>query len=475
MLKRVRESFENPDGFKAYDGCLTNKPCLLGIFPRIEKDKAFIKLIMYMLQIRQRDLIDSDYDINDIPFDILLDTFSDYDVSDIKYNFLLSAEYKSIDEIISTSIPANNVDEAKRLMRNINIISYCNGNLHTGHILINLYARLIDKGYSKVEVEQMLSQIFVLQIVDNYQDSVMSITEIPYATVVTVHDIFDLENTDYYEEEEELNEQNQTMFDSNPFIHIEKRGNNDRRIIYKSFGEGSLSQRKDTHLFNVDYAKAPIINYIMSLYLIKALHMSMKHIEIKDNISLQGEIESIIQKTLYFINQRGKKYDSFNREDLCELNEYLIRDVQTMFKHSIPVRTLTSEEKAYLEVSEQGVEAFLCANPSLDLDTKLYNMKRQLKIIFIMDNNTRTNEDKDIDTYDSIKKAIANLGAMYKSFVEYINKVIIPEELTPRLHQELTNYLTTMLDRAKSIATNSRFQQILDEYGDSEIRKSFKV
>ena len=92
-----------------------------------------------------------------------------------------------------------------------------------------------------------------------------------------------------------------------------------------------------------------------------------------------SDIFKHIQKTLYFINQRGKKYDSFNREDLCELNEYLIRDVQTMFKHSIPVRTLTSEEKAYLEVSEQGVEAFLCANPSLDLDAKLYDMKRQLQ------------------------------------------------------------------------------------------------
>ena len=41
MLKKVQESFENPDGFKIYDGCLTNKPCLLGIFPRIEKDKAW--------------------------------------------------------------------------------------------------------------------------------------------------------------------------------------------------------------------------------------------------------------------------------------------------------------------------------------------------------------------------------------------------------------------------------------------------
>lgn len=466
MLKRVQKSFENTDGLSKYNECLTNKPCLLGMIPlgdpihevSIKEFKGYINLFMYLLQIRGYDAIDSNYDINDVPFDLLLYTDED-------------AENDEIDKIISNSIPVNNIAEAKKKMRNINIISYCNGNYRTSHILKKLFVRLLDKGYSDEETKQILSQVFVLQIVDNYRSSFDTISEIPYATIVTVHDIFDLQNTDYYEEEEELNKKNQTMFDMNPFVHLEKHDNSDRRIIYKSFGKGSLAQRKDTHLFNVDYAKAPIINYIISLYLIKALHMSLEHIEINNNISLQDKIESITQKALSFIKQKNKNYDKFTENDLRELNEFLIHDIQAEFKKNIPVKVLSDDEKEYLYEREEGIQLFLAANQNLNLYTMLYNIIYDLRAIYVMHNNDREKNSEIIK--ETIAHNIRNLKISYSNFIECINKVIIPEELTPRIHQELTDYLTTMLERAKNSVTDSKFLQILDEYGDTESKKIF--
>lgn len=453
MFKKVQKSFVCPNGLLEYTKPLTTRPCLLGIIPPpnilqeyTEKDfKGYINLYMYLLQIRKYDVTDSDYDINDVPFDLLLSNPNDEDV----------------DKMIADGIPKYNLPEAKKLMRNINIISYCNGNGRTGFILKKLFTDLLEKGYTEEETKQILSQIFVLQIVDNYRSSVETISEIPYATIVTVQDIFDLQNTDYHDMEEELNEQNQTMFDKNPFVHIDKHNNSDRRIIYKSFGEGSLSQRQDEHIFRVDYAEAPIINYIMSLYLIKALHMSLNHIEINDNISLQGEIEAITQKALSFIKQKNKDYDSFTKEDLQELNEFLIRDIQIEFKKSIPVKVLNDEEKEHLNEREMGLQLFLDDNQKFDLNNLFKKLIHNIETICTMDNVNIQH--------------IRNIGALYNKFIESINQVIIPIGLTPRMRQELTKYLTIMLDSAKNAITYPKFKQILDEYGDSDLKKQFNI
>ena len=457
------------DGISIYNGCLTNRPCLLGVIPLGDPIHevpyshwvGYINLFMYLLQIRKNDVIDSDYDINGVPFDLLLYTL--YDAEDDSH----------IDKTICDSIPANNLTKAKVMMRNINMISYCDGNFRTAHILKKLFMRLLNKGYTEEEAKQILSQVFVLQIVDNYRDSIEMNAEIPYATIVTVHDIFDLQNSDFFDLEEELNEQNKTLFDRNPFIHLDTYNNSDRRIIYKSFGEGSLSQRKDTHIFTRDYAKAPIINYIMSLYLIKALHMSLEHIEINDNISLQSEIASITQRALDFIKQKGKSYDDFSREDLRELNEYLMRDIQLKFKDSIPVKTLTKEEKEYLNELEKSIELFLGANQDFNLHNMLYDMTHDIEMIYAMNNNINGNNNNFIIA--NIKQYIKKLSVEYNSFIDCINRVIIPEGLSPRILQELTSYLSNMFETAKKLIVDPRFQRILDEYGDSEIRKSFKV
>ena len=361
MLKKTQRSFENGYGITVYDEELLNKPCVLAIVPTRNLEKiyslynGYLNMVMYILQIRKEGTVDSDYDIRDIPFDILIRT-----------------EGEDIWSAILNNIPSNNFEEAKRVMRNLNIISYCEGNLDTGNILKKLYIRLMGiKKYSQEEARQILKQIFVLQIVDfyadDYNDDEVERNEIPYATVVTVHDIFDLVNADHYVRNEEEN-----LFDENEFIHIDKKNGNDRYIICKSFGEGSLGQREDEqHNFEYDYAKAPIIGNVISLYLIKALRMSIEGTEINGNISLQNEIDAVTVKALEFIRSKGKKYNDFNTDDLQELNAFLMLGIQELFKKSIPVRILSPEEKLRLDKIDQEIRKSLDSISSDDTeDTK---------------------------------------------------------------------------------------------------------
>ena len=118
MFKKVNRNFENKYGIINSNGDFPNRPCILGIVPMSSNLKLFngyMNLYMYMLQIRRSKDIDSSYDIKDVPFDLLMRNYKDDVVS-----------------IVLKNIPANNIMEAKMIMRNINIISYCNGNNETG-------------------------------------------------------------------------------------------------------------------------------------------------------------------------------------------------------------------------------------------------------------------------------------------------------------------------------------------------------
>lgn len=469
MLIKTQRTLENEYGLANYDGNLLDKPCILGYVPEFEQNKAyngFLNLFMYLLQIRKKDSVDSDYDISDVPFDL---------ISRVKD--------EELDEVISEAIPENNITEAKRIMRKLNIISYCNGNFDTGISLKRLHNKLLNKGYSSDEVKQILRQVFVLQIVDNYVDDYhderTERNEIPYATVVTVHDVFDLENADYYAEEQE-----HTLFTENPFIYLKQQNNSDRYVLYRSFGEGSLCDREEEHLFSDDYAKAPIINYIMSLYLIKALHMSIVGAEITDSFSLQTEIEQITVKALEFINGKEKNYNKFSRQDLRELNDFLMSDIQGIFKKNIPVRVLSPEEKASLDKKEDVVKSFYKTYPAFgSRNYILRKIREEVDHIYYLYDNFADEDIADeifensgairkLRKVEAIKLHINQLASFYTGLMGSIKRVIIPAD---KIGNEITTYLQSIIDRANAAVSENKLQQIVAEYGDQEQIGSLRV
>lgn len=464
MLKKTQRTLENKYGIEDYNEGFLNRPCILGIVPSSNNTKmrnGYLGLFMYLLQIRKYNLVDSDYDITDIPFDLLINDMSD-----------------KLDLSILDKTPANNIVEAKNIMRNINIISYCDGNSIIAFTLKRLDAGLLNKGYSEEEARQIISQVFVLQIVDNYQDG-RGNTEIPYATVVTVHDIFDIENTDYYFENQEQN-----LFDDNPFIHLETRNNSDRYVIYKSFGNGSLAERQGEHFFETDYAKAPIINYIMSLYLIRALHSSFEHSEISNIFSLRQEIDDTIRRALEFCSSKKKSYEDFTRGELEELNEFLMKEIQSVFKSYIPVSTLTTEEKESLNTQDKDLIAFLNANPYLYLKEMINTISNIVSFIFQLNNNygddeIAYHENTNYGIFEhkkdsAIKLHAKSLASSFNEFMKAIDSVIIPDGITPIMRQKIKEYLESLVVKVRNIVLNDNLQQILERYCDAEAVNAFR-
>ena len=184
MKRKYFKTMQNPYGLiDVYEEeNLLVKPNILCIVPErrnLINLNGYLNKIMYLLQIRKSGDIDSNYDIRDIPFSILIRTQND-----------------DITSQILSNIPNNDLNVAKKIFRNLNIVSYCAGHRSTGAIMNNIYDALINKGFSDSEAREILKQVFVLQIVDNYGEE-QNYKPIPYATTVVVHNIFDDENMSY--------------------------------------------------------------------------------------------------------------------------------------------------------------------------------------------------------------------------------------------------------------------------------------
>ena len=85
MLQKVPQSFDNKFGITNYNGNITDKPCLLGIVPDGMNNvlyNGFLNQFMCILQIRRRGEADTNYDIKDIPFDMLIMQDNDFDKLD---------------------------------------------------------------------------------------------------------------------------------------------------------------------------------------------------------------------------------------------------------------------------------------------------------------------------------------------------------------------------------------------------------
>ena len=461
MYKKVSQSFNNRFGIERCNELLTSKPCILGIVPtmnNIRMYNGYFVLLMYMLQIRRVEEADTDYDIKDLPFDLLMMEKDD-----------------KIDISILNKIPTNNVMEAKKILRSLNIFSYCNGNNTTGKILNSIHQGLLDKGYSESDANEIMSQIFVLQVVDNYYNN-----KLPYATVVTVHDIYDFENTDYYFENEK-----KSLFQDNPFINLRMDKNNDRYVLYKSFGEGSLAERQDEHVFQNDYAKAPIINYIMALYLIKALHMSLSGVLIDNNISLQSEIENISRRVVAFCEEKNKDYTDFTKEDLDELNNFLMKDIGKIFIHNITIKTLSPTEKEYLDRRELAFKQFNKDNPTFNIDDKIDLI--MMKVEFIIQLNDKYNDDEvayiersnngkiEHKKDSAIRLHAKLLISAIENLMYSIDTVVIPNGIDNRLLIEYKEYIKERLDIVKNILLDDKLQEILEKYCTIEEREKLHI
>ena len=456
MLKKTRNTFNNPYGIVEKNTISPHKPCLIGIMPNTNTRglNGYLNNILYLLQIRRYPEVDSDYDIDDLPFDILIE------------------DDDEIDKKIISIIPDNDFSQAKKIMRNINIISYCDGNTKTGIYIKKIHDGLIEKGYNEQEVKEILKQIFVLQIVDNYYENRES-RDIPYATVVTVQDIYDLENPKYYYENRQKN-----FFRNNPFIYVKQRDNFDRLILYKSFGATSLAEIGGEHMFKENYIKAPILNSVMSLYLIRLIYMSLNNINIENMLTIKDELDILLMEANNFIYLKNKDYNKFTVKDLNEFNEYLMNKIRTIFKNYIKIKKLSSNEELYLNQKDYAIRNLSKLNNNIDINYEIEVIsKLESEIIDYNDNYNDDDivyveytNDGNIEhkKASAIKKKISLLMQKTDNLISKLSNLVMPEHLTSDIQEEIYIYINNTLKQLKRLVYSDKMQTIINEYSQNE-------
>ncbi len=162
MYKRVNKSIENLDGFvELTDENPFLQPCLLCLSAQTGVDKSVFgitKAGVSLARLRVRNLYNAGFDIEQVPINFLASRVSseDEDIAEFveKYFIPLVMENGQRKDPISAS----------KMLRNINVMTYCDGTLKTLKMERYLSKRLMEIGYSSDEINLMLQQIAVVPI-----------------------------------------------------------------------------------------------------------------------------------------------------------------------------------------------------------------------------------------------------------------------------------------------------------------------
>lgn len=334
MYRKVEKTFVNPYGIEEVsdDKNPFIEPCVLGIMPsrQLQEMNGYLSEFVDFLGLKHKSNLNSGYGLSEVPFSVLID----------------SKTSKIANQILSL-IPENDINSAKKLLRNLNIISYCSGHNETLLLINSLYDGLINKGYKKEEVEEMLSQIFVVQIVDNLTNDNDEYQRFPYVTSLTFHNYHDLENLGWQLYEPDI------LFTST-FSRIGHLPNSsiNSTILYNSFGEGSLGQVGGDHVFKNDYFLAPVLNTLISICLINGIHSSLSN----EPISLEfvmRHFDFILAEAAEY-EKGSKPLDELTKEELMEFNthmkKFVIEYIQKLFKlNAKNNRTIDDERREIIQ------------------------------------------------------------------------------------------------------------------------------
>lgn len=449
MIKKIEKTFYNVYGLEKFEEKTITRPCLLTFFPigsilfpisdssNNAMINGYFKQLISLLQIRST-TVNSDYTLNDIPFDIL--SYETYK--------------EKTSEKINKSIPRNNVEKAKKILHNINIISFCAGNVEAAKTIYEIKNHLKKIKYTEEEIKEILKEIFVIQIVDNYSED-EEVKPIPYATTVIIQDVFDDANENHIED----------YNSDNPFIST-MQINGIRYYLYKSFGENSLYETGEEHKFTKDYINAPIVNAVIALNTIKALSSSINGTPRKE-ITIYKELKEIIKKCLDYI--KNKNIENLTKEEKYDLNTIIHKSIKTSFRENIPVKKLTKEEKEYLNEKDKIINEF--GNINGDISLKYESCLNDInEIINIHDNYSfgEIVENKELDnmgiTLDVTReeKIISTLDLLAKK-IDNLYNIKYPEKMTSNFKKEIDEMLEKILKIIKQKVEDEKFKKIIDE------------
>ena len=422
------------------------KPVILTMIPikNMRDINGYFSQLMYLMQIRSLSA-DSNYTISDLPFDIV------------------SGEpQKNLTDTIIQNIPIGDVSTTKQFMRNINIFSYCAGNEDTASMLHKIHDYLEQNNYSQEEIKDIMQEVFVLQVVDNYREN-GTIVPIPFATTVIVQDIYD-----------SVNENHVLDFNSdNPFVST-MQDNGVRYMLYNSFGEGSLFEEaiERDHVFKDDYALAPVINTVMSIYFIKAISASTNNTS-KKEISIYSDLQVIIRKAQDFIKSKNKTPEELTIDEKKELNAILFEDIQKIFQSNIKTNELNHDRKRYLMEKDAAIE-LLRVKHFTDIFIEYNSCMNRINTIIDTYNHYSFGEiighkydnsgmKIDVTREDEINKHLSSLDYEIASFKCEIDNLTLPEGISPSMKDEFLEKIKIISDHFRNKIYSEELQKIISE------------
>ena len=452
MYIKVKKTFKNPYGMKELNKETNpfNKPCVLGIVPTtgIKNNNGYLSKFVQILGLRHN-----------------LETNCGYDVSQTPFSILLKEKGENVSDKILSLIPERDILTAKNIIRNLNIISYCDGHNETLDLIQILYDGLKEKGYQEDEVKEILSQIFVLQVVDNLKNENREYISFPYVTSIVFHNLQDDEIITWQYVEG-------ISFPSDKFSRIVSLSlsNESGMVLYDSFGKGSLKAEQREHDFSADYVNSPVFNNLISICLINALSSSVNKQTI-DLEKLMRHFDEILNKA-YEYEKTHKPLEEFTKEELKQFNEYMKKFVIDYIKLTFKFEQV-DDNIIKLDNERIGfIKEFLKQNKYGFMQKIDEIRKRNLKIIDYYKNYDK-NETKMVIIGNSgefpftiehiIRKELIEDLKNIKEIIMELQHLQLSSDSSKELQLELNEYKTNLMNNL----LNPMVITIMEEYGVS--------
>lgn len=169
LYKKTRKSLENPLGSKKIENGENpfKKPVILCISAQDHIDKSVFgitKNCMSFARLRTSSDENARFKVEDFPASFLSirkNTSNDVEKEDEAINQFVD-EY--FDEIIMKSGEKIPVEQIQKNLRNINMVSYCNGTMRALKIVNEIQKRMEKAGYSNEEINNSISQISLVTL-----------------------------------------------------------------------------------------------------------------------------------------------------------------------------------------------------------------------------------------------------------------------------------------------------------------------
>lgn len=237
LFERVSKSIEHPRGSKPItkvDNPFLTSPCLLCIPGVSTIDKSVFGLSkegMKMARVRVRGQRNAGFDLSDFPVKFLsikLDrTDEERKYSNDERVAILVDDY--LVDLISDNGKKINCEDAMRRMRNLNIMSYCDGTLMAQRIENTLLDRMQELGYTDEECAKIQSQMGIIAIATNRLNGTQK------STCISFKDINDAEVNDNVSQEER-----EQIDDTKLKEVVFDYSDNEKAFLFEGDGEHSL-------------------------------------------------------------------------------------------------------------------------------------------------------------------------------------------------------------------------------------------